>query len=107
MPVGTTTSSRSAPQARPPSFDLAGRSQTLAGLALGAGANGANQRIGNSSTTADSTLTFAGGSGSASTYGGVLQDGLGNGGTRLLSLVVASGAFVLAGNEEHTPAQRR
>ena len=81
-------------------LDLAGFNQTVAGLGTGTGATGANQKIGNSSTTSNSTLTF---SGTESTFGGVLQDTLGAG-TKTLSLSVATGALTLTGAETYTGA---
>ena len=80
--------------------DLAGNNPTIAGLAVASGANAANQKIGNSSTASNSTLTFAGNA-TPSTYAGVMQDTLGTG-TKTLSLAVTSGALTLTGNESYT-----
>ena len=81
--------------------DLDGNGQTVAGLSIGVGASATSQIIGNSSTAAGSTLTFAGGSNAASTFAGTLQDTLGAG-TNTLSLAVSSGALTLTGNNTYT-----
>ena len=76
-------------------LDLAGYSQTLAGIAKGANA----ATIGNSSTTADALLTTTG----TSTYAGVIKDALGAG-TRKLALTVSGGTLTLAGANTYTGA---
>jgi autotransporter-associated beta strand protein len=82
-------------------LDLAGSSQTVAGLAVASTALVANQVIGNSSTSATGTLTFAGGTGGASTFGGTIQDGLdGSGGTT--ALAVSSGTLTLTGSNVYS-----
>jgi autotransporter-associated beta strand protein len=76
-------------------LDLAGNDQTVAGLASSGLV--ANQVIGSSGASTVGTLTFAGGSGAASTFGGTIQDGLdGGGGTT--ALAVASGTLTLTGS---------
>ena len=68
-------------------FDLNGFNQTLVGIAKAASPG----TIGNSSTTADSTLTTTG----TSAYSGVIQDVLGSG-TRKVNLAVAGGELTLS-----------
>jgi autotransporter-associated beta strand protein len=69
-------------------FDLTGFSQTVAGIAQGAGA----AVIGNSSTTQDAVLTLTGNS----TYDGTIRDALGGGSRRVL-LAVNGGNLRLTG----------
>lgn len=69
-------------------FDLTGFSQTVAGIAQGAGA----AVIGNSSTTQDAVLTLTGNS----TYDGTIRDALG-GGSRRVFLAVNGGNLRLTG----------
>lgn len=76
-------------------LDLAGFSQSLAGITRIAN----TATIGNSSTSADSTLTITG----TSTYDGLVQDSVG-GGTRKLNLVMngAGQTLTLTGSTTHT-----
>ncbi|TAK95168.1 MAG: hypothetical protein EPO07_15725, partial [Verrucomicrobia bacterium] len=64
-------------------LDLSGFNQQVAGLEMGPGLN-----ITNSSTSADSTLTYS--SSGTSTYGGTISDG-----TRRLNLTIAAGTLQL------------
>jgi fibronectin-binding autotransporter adhesin len=76
-------------------YNLAGYDQTLAGLALTANTG----IVANSSTTADSTLTIAGGT---SAYAGTIADSV-FGGTRKVNLRVGSGATLsLTGSTSFT-----
>jgi autotransporter-associated beta strand protein len=79
-------------------LDLAGNNQTVAGLASSGLV--ANQVIGNSSASTTSTLTFAGGTNAASTFGGTIQDGLDGGGT--MALAVTSGTLTLTGSNVYS-----
>lgn len=75
-------------------LDLAGFSQSLVGITR----NGATPAsIGNSSTTADSTLTLTG----TSTYSGAILDAIGAG-TRKVSLSVNGGSLTLTGTNTYT-----
>jgi autotransporter-associated beta strand protein len=71
-------------------LDLAGNSQTVAGLAIAPGATASHQII--TGSTGSSVLTFAG-SGS-STFGGTITDAAPTG---VLALNVASGQLILSG----------
>jgi autotransporter-associated beta strand protein len=74
----------------PGTFDLNGFNQTLGGLVnSGTGIS----TIGNSSTTSNSTLTFAAGA-TPSTFGGIIVDHLGSG-TETTALTVSSGTLTL------------
>lgn len=75
-------------------FDLAGFNQSLAGIVKGAN----TATIGNSSTTADSTLTISG----TSIWAGVIQNALGAG-TRKVNLTVSGGgALTLSAANTYT-----
>lgn len=76
-------------------LDLAGFNQTVGGLAVGSGATPASQSISNSGAVV-STLTFSGGS---STFGGIIQDGVGD-----MALTVTSGTLTLSGANTYTGA---
>ena len=79
-------------------LDLAGYNQSLVALTVG-GASGA-VRIGNSSETADSTLTLTG---TTTAFTGILADTLAFGGSRKLALTVAAGAeLTLSGANTYT-----
>jgi autotransporter-associated beta strand protein len=82
-------------------LDLAGNGQTVTGLAVASGALLADQVIGNSNTSSVGTLTFAGGSSGASTFGGTIQDGL-DGGGGPTALAVASGTLTLTGSNVYS-----
>jgi autotransporter-associated beta strand protein len=75
-------------------LDLAGTTQTVAGLAVAGSALVANQVIGNSGA-APAVLNFAGNN-TPSTFGGTIQDGLDGGGTT--ALTVSSGTLTLTGS---------
>jgi autotransporter-associated beta strand protein len=76
-------------------FDLAGYSQTLAGVQKASNA----AIIGNSSTTTDSTLTTTG----TKTYAGFIQDTLGtNTVTRKVGLTVNGGSLTLTATNSYT-----
>jgi autotransporter-associated beta strand protein len=77
------------------SFDLAGFSQSLAGITKG----GSSAIIGNSSTTTDSTLTTTGTSG----FSGIIQNVIGAG-TKRLHLTVSGGTLTLGGSNTYTGA---
>jgi fibronectin-binding autotransporter adhesin len=79
-------------------LDLNGFSPTVGGLAT-AGTGTANV-IGSSSTSANSTLTFAG-TGAPSTFGGTIQNTLGSG-TKTVALAVSSGTLVLTGTNTYS-----
>ena len=79
-------------------LDLSGFSPTVGGLAT-AGTGTANV-IGNSSTSTNSTLTFAG-TGPISTFGGTIQDTVGSG-TMTVALVVSSGKLALTNANTYT-----
>ena len=75
-------------------------------------ATAANQIIGNSSTTSNSTLTFSGGNTggtfaagegtpSTSTFGGTIKNSV-NGGTKMVLLNVVAGTLNLTGNSTYT-----
>jgi len=70
-------------------LDLGGFDQTLTGVTKVGVTTGAN-RVANSSTTTDSTLTLTG----TSTFTGIIQDVFGAG-TRKVNLVVNGGSFTL------------
>ena len=95
LPTGTTVTLGSA--AANGALDLAGFPQQVGGLAVAAAVPAravASQLVGSSSTTANSILTFAGGT---SSFGGTLQNTLA-GGTRKLALNVTAGALTLTGS---------
>ncbi|GBL24623.1 S-layer protein [Opitutia bacterium] len=71
-------------------LDLGGFNQTVSALTVGVGATAASQLIGNSSTSADSILTYAGGT---TSLGLTIQDALGSG-TRKTSLAFPSAGIV-------------
>lgn len=79
-------------------LDLGGVNQTVA--SIGTSGTGSQNRIGNSSTAADSTLTVAAGT-STVTYGGGIVDVIGSG-TRKTGLSVASGTLSLTGAYAYT-----
>lgn len=79
-------------------LDLAGYSPTLASLAIGSGATATNQVIGNSSTSANSTLTLGSGT---TIFGGTIQDALGAG-SKKVALVTGSGTVTLSGNSTYS-----
>jgi fibronectin-binding autotransporter adhesin len=74
-------------------LDLNGFNVSVGGLAT-AGTGTANV-IGSSSTTAPSTLTFAG-TGTPSTFSGTILDAVGSGSGQTTALVVSSGSLTLA-----------
>jgi autotransporter-associated beta strand protein len=78
-------------------LDLAGYSQTLGGLAVGAGATAANQVV--TASTGISTLTY-GGPGSTSFAGSIQDTAATTGG--VLALDVASGLLNVSGNNTYT-----
>jgi fibronectin-binding autotransporter adhesin len=80
-------------------FDMAGFSQQLGGLAVGAGATAASQVIGNSIPASVSTLTFNGAA--ASNFAGTIQDGF-NGSGGQVALNVAGGLLALSGNNTYS-----
>ena len=73
-------------------LDLGGFNANVGGLVAASGATA--NIIGNSSTTNDSTLSFATGT---SVFEGKIQDALGNG-TRKVGVTVSSGSLTLAGD---------
>ncbi|MEK0437030.1 MAG: hypothetical protein RLZZ233_1, partial [Verrucomicrobiota bacterium] len=75
-------------------LDLGGFNQTVTSLTVGAGAVGGNQLIGNSSTTADSVLTYTGGT---TTFDLVVQDVLGAGIRKTGLALTGSGTVTLLG----------
>jgi integrase len=79
-------------------LELDGFNQQVAGLAVAAGATAASQVIGNSSTTTDATLTFDGGSGPSSSFGGTIEDKVTGSGTHTTALAIAGGTLDLTGN---------
>ncbi len=80
-------------------LDLGGFNQTVSALTVGVGGVAASQLIGNSSTTADSVFTYAGG---AVTLGVVIQDVLGSG-TRKTGLnLTTAGTVTLVGANTYT-----
>lgn len=79
-------------------LDLGGVNQTVA--SIGTSGTGSQNRIGNSSTAADSTLTVAAGT-STVTYGGGIVDAIGSG-TRKTGVAVASGTLALTGAYAYT-----
>ena len=79
-------------------LDLGGVNQTVA--SIGTSGTGSQNRIGNSSTAADSTLTVAAGT-STVTYGGGIVDTIGSG-TRKTGVAVASGTLALTGAYTYT-----
>ena len=80
-------------------FDMAGLSQQVGGLAAGSGAAAANQVIGNSAPSTVSTLTFSGNG--PSVFAGTIQDGF-NGGGGQVALTVAAGLLNLSGSNTYT-----
>ncbi|MBN8456903.1 MAG: autotransporter-associated beta strand repeat-containing protein [Verrucomicrobia bacterium] len=78
----------------PATFDLAGFSQTLAGVSQN---NAKAATIGNSSTTADSVLTTT----ATATYSGVIKDAIGAG-TRTTGIAVNGGTLTLSGINTYT-----
>jgi autotransporter-associated beta strand protein len=80
-------------------LDLAGFSQQVGSLTVRTGANPTHQTVGNSSATADSTLTVTG----TSTFDGIIQDTLG-GGTRKTAVTVTGGTVALGGANTYTGA---
>ena len=76
-------------------LDLNGFNQSLAGILKG----GSAATIGNSSTTADSTLTITG----SSNYAGTIVDSVA-GGTRKINLTVNGGTLILSGVNTFTGA---
>jgi fibronectin-binding autotransporter adhesin len=78
-------------------FDLNGNNATVGSL------NNSSGIIGNSSTTANSTLIYAGNSTSANpdTFSGTLQDVIGSG-TQTLALSVTSGYLILNGSSNYS-----
>jgi fibronectin-binding autotransporter adhesin len=81
-------------------LDLGGVNQTVAGL-VSEGSNAALQTIGNSSTSADSTLTVNLGSGT-NTFAGRIVDSL-SGGTRKLAVTKSgAGRLILGGSNTYT-----
>ena len=84
-------------------LDLAGFNQQVR-VITNLAADFTHEVIGNSSTTADSTLTFSGsGSPAKSTYSGIIQDALGSG-TRKTALTVNAGTLTLAGTSTYSGA---
>jgi autotransporter-associated beta strand protein len=86
-------------------FDLNGKNQTLVGITKGSAASASNARIGNSSTTTDSTLTTTG----TSSFGGIIQNAysLGSGaatGSRTTALTVNGGSLTLTAANTYTGA---
>ncbi len=79
-------------------LDLHGFNATVAGLAVASGAPASAQVIGNSSTTAASTLTFNTGT---STFGGTIANTIGAG-TQTTALTVAGGSLKLTGSDTFT-----
>ncbi len=79
-------------QGAPGILDLNGCSQTVGGLAIGTSGTTVNE-IGNSSTTSNGTLTFAGG---LSVFDGVIVNTLGSG-NHTVALTVSSGTLDLNG----------
>jgi fibronectin-binding autotransporter adhesin len=80
-------------------LDLGGNAATVSGLATSG--TGTSDIIASSSTSANTTLTFAGGSNPASTFSGIIQDSV-NGGTKNIALTVTSGSLVLSGANTYT-----
>jgi autotransporter-associated beta strand protein len=76
-------------------LDLAGKNQTLAGIAKTANTN--TTTVGNSSTTADSVLTITG----TSTFDGVIANAV-TGGTRTTGLAITGGTLTLGGVNTYT-----
>jgi autotransporter-associated beta strand protein len=76
-------------------LDLNGFNQSLAGILQGS----STATIGNSSTTADSTLTITG----SSNYAGTIVDSIA-GGTRKMNLTVNGGALTLSGVNSYSGA---
>jgi autotransporter-associated beta strand protein len=74
-------------------LDLGGFNQSVSAFSTGVGAVAVSQLIGNSSTTADSVFTYAGGS---TTFGATIQDSI-NGGTRKVGFALPSAATVIIG----------
>ncbi len=82
-------------------LDLAGNSQQIFNLSTGSGAVAANQVVGNSSQFSPATLTVSGGT---STFGGTIQDTLGNGSSQTLLNVANGAVFTLTGSNTYTGA---
>jgi CubicO group peptidase (beta-lactamase class C family) len=90
-------------------LDLHGFSQTVAGLAVGAGRTGSNQFIGNYLNGTTSTLTISGTStpsGANGGFGGSITDHFGvSASTGIVALNVAAGGFLtLTGSNTYTGA---
>jgi fibronectin-binding autotransporter adhesin len=81
-------------------FDLNGLTATVAGLATGNSGSASVNLIGNSSTTANGTLIFAGGA-TASTFGGTIEDKLGSG-SMTTALTISSGTLTLSGSNTYS-----
>jgi autotransporter-associated beta strand protein len=96
LPVGTTIILGGSGTAG--ALDLDGNSQQVAGLALGSGAVGTGQIIGNSGSS-PSILTYT--NGGTSTFGGTIQDVLGSG-TSTVALTVNGGSLVLNGTNNYS-----
>jgi autotransporter-associated beta strand protein len=80
-------------------LDLNGYNQQVGGLAVGSSATGSSQVIGNSSTSANSTLTFNGSG--TSTFGGLIKNTIGSG-TETVALTVSGGTLSLSGASTFT-----
>ena len=80
-------------------LDLAGNSQQVNGLSVAAGAVPANQVIGNSSTNSTATLIYGGPA--TSSFGGTIQDAIGNG-NQHTALTVTGGLLNLSGGNTYT-----
>ena len=96
LPIGTTVVLGG--RGRGGTVVLGGFNQQVGGLALGGGAVGTNQFIGNSGAS-PSILTFM--SGGTSTFGGTIQDVLGAG-TSTVGLTVNGGSLILNGTNIYT-----
>jgi autotransporter-associated beta strand protein len=96
LPTATVLTLGDAVGASSGTLDLAGNSQTVAGLVAANTPLVANQVIGSSGASTVGTLTFAGGT-NASTFGGTIEDGL-TGGSGTTALAVASGTLTLTGS---------
>ncbi len=83
-------------------FDLAGYSQTLGGLAVGNGANAGGQVVGNSVPSTVSTLTYSN-TADPTAFGGTIQDGISGGGGQV-ALTVAAGLLNLSGSNTYSGA---
>jgi RHS repeat-associated protein len=83
------------------SLELNGFNQQVAGLAVAAGATAGSQVIGNSSTIADSTLTYYATSGT-STFGGTIQDRITGAGTHTTAVTIARGTLSFTGDNTYS-----